>query len=46
MADNLKNKKDIENKEIELGSTLLHHGCKDGSLSEEVIKNYDYFINQ
>jgi hypothetical protein len=38
--------KDIENKEIELGSTLLHHGCKDGSLSEEVIKNYDYFINQ
>jgi hypothetical protein len=35
--------KDIEKKEIVLGFSLLHHGCKDGSLAEEVMENYDYY---
>jgi hypothetical protein len=35
--------KDIEKKEIELGYSLLHHGCKDGTLAEEIMKNYDFY---
>jgi hypothetical protein len=34
---------DIERKPIELDITLLHHGCKDGTLAEKIMKNYDYF---
>jgi hypothetical protein len=33
--------KDIEKKEIEINKTLVVHGCKDGSLSNVIIYNYD-----
>jgi hypothetical protein len=33
--------KDIEKKEIEINKTLVVHGCKDGSLADIIINNYD-----
>lgn len=37
--------KDIEKKEIEINKTLVVHGCKDGSLSDVIIYNYDLLKN-
>jgi hypothetical protein len=36
--------KDIEKRPIFLGFSVLLHGCKDGSLAEEVMKHYDYIV--
>jgi hypothetical protein len=35
--------KDIKKKELIIGHSLIHHGCKDGSLADEIIKYYDLY---